>query len=1065
MEAILASSVPRINKEVNVLLGETGVGKRSPNCPQNHPLEVLDHCPLEYNGGGVKCDQCLKTVRVERGLAHCSTCGYDLCTTCAGLPSASNDEQASESSASGEEETASEESEEEDGEEKEKLSSEPALCGKCHKQLVVAWRCVATTAGEVCADCATKTMKRHVFIAILYRHGPESGVPAIQYIVEHHTTTSAMVCEACHAEILYGGCFVCHSCPQPKYFHEKCLKTLFPSHAPMHMLQRQCGTLVIQDQLPPGLASAEDENNNPMYQEWHEKLTKLVEQGLNFSKKTNLCKQCRKVIPPGPLWCCCRCKDYKLCSQCVVCASHPSDHAMYLKNYFIRTGPSELCVQLQPDCEPTHPTTMTTTDNSAEKRTTNDSSLANLSIKVQVAKKLLSRAPECVLSYVDNPSDPVEFAQAVQLDLGIQLDKAEVEEMLSEENWRAGVAIGAVDYLKKMFPHRHFAVQLAVSLLCKLCEPESAELSFDEKLQHQMEILFEHIMWIPNAKLRQKKYHGTVYVVAMDLLVWKLAQSQSWIWEQFQIACGPRVDSMTSGAKSTHLVTVKLHEFPVYLIPFNEAANIVYQKRRIQAFQQCHFLPLDPSEPSNPLGPLCLFVSHRWRDIQHPDADGDDFRIIIKMVEDAVDLVLLAVGLVLEATKVSIPDLLVLLQEVQTFGRTKLSEFGTCIPEYALRRPILSSQLLKDLLTRALSLFNEAEKTKLEALNKSDWLHLRKSLRSQVYLWYDYCCLPQEEHIEGGTKLNSNQRQLVDQSLRNLSVIQSMMHTIVVNSAIDYLTRAWCVAEWLNGGKLCSMALDSETGSDDNFTIEIFQALQSFVNNVMVHANPPPTGKSSFCADILDRLHLNITYQEEDSKSVCCTLWSTVQKSMRSAFFQYRFHQDHQDKPWAPSFSSKANKIVRYQRQVPVSCGRDLEHVVASLHFLQNVNTKVFEDWNGQYQQQIVERSLFQNCRNRFGLFVIEFGRNQGNDDANDLWWCVEGAEKVAKLIFDKCHADFVEVVLVPNGYFYGTHCEHLVVVSGSSADKMALAQADVVLVSGKPRSSNSINWFFGKET
>jgi hypothetical protein len=50
-------------------------------CPSGHTMEVLWEKPPAYRGG-VLCDFCRSSVRVEQGLLHCRRCQSDVCFTC-----------------------------------------------------------------------------------------------------------------------------------------------------------------------------------------------------------------------------------------------------------------------------------------------------------------------------------------------------------------------------------------------------------------------------------------------------------------------------------------------------------------------------------------------------------------------------------------------------------------------------------------------------------------------------------------------------------------------------------------------------------------------------------------------------------------------------------------------------------------------------------------------------------------------------------------------------------------------------------------------------------------------
>jgi hypothetical protein len=79
-------------------------------------------------------------------------------------------------------------------------------------------------------------------------------------------------------------------------------------------------------------------------------------------------------------------------------------------------------------------------------------------------------------------------------------------------------------------------------------------------------------------------------------------------------------------------------------------------------------------------------------------------------------------------------------------------------------------------------------------------VQILRETRDCIWLWYDYCSLPQRP-----LRNEQEETALFRATLSCLADVQLSMHTILLNSTQSYYQRAWCVAEWMNAEHSCSL--------------------------------------------------------------------------------------------------------------------------------------------------------------------------------------------------------------------------------------------------------------------
>lgn len=318
----------------------------------------------------------------------------------------------------------------------------------------------------------------------------------------------------------------------------------------------------------------------------------------------------------------------------------------------------------------------------------------------------------------------------------------------------------------------------------------------------------------------------------------------------------------------------------VYLIPFVKLNEVVELGLAAPEHHECCCLSREKPLPSNVIK---VFLSHRWLEVGHPDKTGEDWQLAQSTVTMLVDAVVHACGIVLDVLSITPTQL-----HCSIAVRPPVDERDTIfgIGEYNLpghgftdrAGPLVDGALVRDLVLTALSVWHK------------DAAKVRDALLRRIFVWYDFTCLPQ-------TTRNEAEAELVRSTLRHLSAIQRSMHTLIVNTAADYLTRAWCAAELLNCAYIGSYTTDPMENSigdsdEDNFNLDNFDNMDeldgvdrldndSFGNSesfkLATHAgrvmlNPLIQRPE----DVLTTLGLAITYMGDDAEAVCRTLWARV---------------------------------------------------------------------------------------------------------------------------------------------------------------------------------------------
>lgn len=135
----------------------------------------------------------------------------------------------------------------------------------------------------------------------------------------------------------------------------------------------------------------------------------------------------------------------------------------------------------------------------------------------------------------------------------------------------------------------------------------------------------------------------------------------------------------------------------------------------------------------------------------------------------------------------------------------------------------------------------------------------------QIWLWYDYTCLPQRPLRYTSAALQT----LFHRSLSALPIIQYQSHTFLLNSSNDYMTRAWCYAEFQNvigayGRSQTGLALSRDRSYDETKGILIIQYIVQGLQPL---------------SDILHEVGLeftNDTHSKKCTDAICWVLWNNM---------------------------------------------------------------------------------------------------------------------------------------------------------------------------------------------
>jgi hypothetical protein len=194
-------------------------------------------------------------------------------------------------------------------------------------------------------------------------------------------------------------------------------------------------------------------------------------------------------------------------------------------------------------------------------------------------------------------------------------------------------------------------------------------------------------------------------------------------------------------------------------------------------------------------GPFYSFISHRWRTPEHPDPSGAQcVTLCWQFFLALIDAVRVAHSRGLDAPRLMID-----------FGSAYVGIYGSDLTEAMvvnLLRPTLDDDGLRRLWpeVEALGLFPVQRRAAAlppeqrldrirSALDASPRLRARFD---QLFIWYDYSCLPQEPR---STAEKAQLEALLQELLTTLHVGTPVL---MMSDAVVYLKRGWCVLEALH---------------------------------------------------------------------------------------------------------------------------------------------------------------------------------------------------------------------------------------------------------------------------
>lgn len=321
----------------------------------------------------------------------------------------------------------------------------------------------------------------------------------------------------------------------------------------------------------------------------------------------------------------------------------------------------------------------------------------------------------------------------------------------------------------------------------------------------------------------------------------------------------------------------------VYTVRYSDVLRVVQTGARIPEFHECTL----PATDDERTPAIRIFLSHRWKHPDHPDLTGEDWKLAESTVEQLIGAVVQACSISLGVLKLEPSALHAALAagSQEGFGLIDL------LPHSHLREgtgPLIDGALINDVFMACLAVW------------QPDLSAVTATVLESVTLWYDYTCLPQ-------TQANETERKLMQTTLRHLSTIQRAMHTLVVSTEADYLSRAWCSAELLNSEGKRSLTCNAGDFGGGGVRVIISErdpadtATATATTAAAASAAAPPapadglefgnveTGELGTKVvrtminplvtrpeDVLNALGLKITYAGADSEAVCRTLWAFV---------------------------------------------------------------------------------------------------------------------------------------------------------------------------------------------
>ena len=136
---------------------------------------------------------------------------------------------------------------------------------------------------------------------------------------------------------------------------------------------------------------------------------------------------------------------------------------------------------------------------------------------------------------------------------------------------------------------------------------------------------------------------------------------------------------------------------------------------------------------------------------------------------------------------------------------------------------------------------------------------------NEIWLWYDYTCLPQRPLRYTDDKLQI----LFKRSLSALPIIQVNSHTFTLNSSKDFMTRAWCYAEYHNvqgvyGRSEMGKALKLSYSEDETKTMIL-------IENILQATNPLTYVLTDYGLKFTNDAHA-----DKCTTAICWVLWNNI---------------------------------------------------------------------------------------------------------------------------------------------------------------------------------------------
>lgn len=258
---------------------------------------------------------------------------------------------------------------------------------------------------------------------------------------------------------------------------------------------------------------------------------------------------------------------------------------------------------------------------------------------------------------------------------------------------------------------------------------------------------------------------------------------------------------------------------------------------------------------------IFLFVSHAWRTRDHPDPEGVDWKAIQQFIWRAI---------------IAVVDSIVVLKRIGIQDRF-LRRLGDRSAEHEpgiklTNAGFVTSELVFDLIKCSMEELDELQQSS-EPISR-DQRYVRVAKR--VHIWFDYVSLPQPPRSPAETELFRF-------TLSNLAGLQDLMHTVMISFECGYESRAWCVAEWLNGRKISSPVIFE--GEEEFYSEELPLGMRMVLKT---HRAFRTLLSSEFqtSEQVLHSMDLAITNGKEDSETVCRILW----EASRSVLERFSVH-------------------------------------------------------------------------------------------------------------------------------------------------------------------------------